>query len=87
MKSVDPSCKHSATNICNIKYGIAQESSLIYLQIENHETIDVTFGGVFDHIGLKDSNNVIFSLTLSFWFHNLNSMVPVRGIILLNLVF
>ena len=38
VKSVDRSCKHSATNICNFKYGIAQKSSLIYLQIEHHET-------------------------------------------------
>ena len=34
---IDRSCKHSATNISNIKYGLAQESSLIYLQTDNHE--------------------------------------------------
>ena len=38
VKSIDRQCKHSATNITGIKYGIVQESCLVYLQIENHET-------------------------------------------------
>ena len=35
---IDRQRKHSATNITGIKYGIVQESCLVYLQIENHET-------------------------------------------------
>ena len=62
MKSIDRQCKRSATNITGIKYGIVQESCLVYLQIENHETalqsmyqsVDVTIGGVFEYVGLKD---------------------------------
>ena len=104
MKSIDRQCKLSATNITGIKYGIVQESCLVYLQIENHETalqIDVTIGGVFDYVGLKDfmicpflslTSNIcsaVFTLAINrlhsfkrqpFWFHSLNSMVPVKGI-------
>ena len=57
VKSIDRQCKHSGTNITGIKYGIVQESCLVYLQIEkpwNSITIDVTIGGVFDYVGLKD---------------------------------
>ena len=55
MKSIDRQCKHSATNITGIKYGIVQESSLpTDRKPGNSITIDVTIGGVFDYVGLKD---------------------------------
>ena len=51
------------------------------------------------HNSVFDTNNIcsaVFTLAINrlhsfkrqpFWFHNLNSMVPVKGIVLFNLVF
>ena len=72
MKSIDRQCKHSATNITGIKYGIVQDTEL--------------------HNSVFDTSNIcsaVFTLAINrlhsfkrqpFWFHSLNSMVPVKGI-------
>ena len=56
VKSIDRQCKHSATNITGIKYGIARVLSSLPTDRKpwNSITIDVTIGGVFDYVGLKD---------------------------------
>ena len=49
-------CKHNATNIIGIKYGMVQVMTSLTADRKpwNSITIDVTIGGVFDYIGLKD---------------------------------
>ena len=60
VKSIDRQCKHSATNITGIKYGIVQDCTRVLSSLPtdqkpwNSITIDVTIGGVFDYAGPKD---------------------------------